>query len=154
MLKIKQNTTGFTLIEFLIVFGLMATVFAVTIGFFSNFKNKEALDKNISLVSEVLRQAKHFTINSKDSNQFGVHFNSNNIVLFIGPTYSAISPTNQVYELSPSVELYSINISNGGSDIIFKRLTGDAEYSGTVTFKSLIASTTRTITIHKTGLIE
>ncbi len=156
MLKfnLKNNRKGFTLIELLIVLGIVAIIFSLVIGFLNNFKDKESIDKNINLVAEVLRQAKHDTINSKDSSQYGVHFDSDKIVVFVGPTYSSLNPTNQTYPLDPNIVVYSTSISGGGSDIIFNKLSGSTDNNGDVTLKSLIASTTKTITIYKTGLIE
>ena len=153
MLRSKK-ITGFTLIEILIVLGIMTLILGILLSTFVNFKNKEALEKDTILVAEVLRQAKHLTFNSKNSNQYGVHFNLNSIVLFVGPTYSAGSPTNEVYNFNPDIILYNTNITGGGSDIVFKKLTGDTNNNGTITLKSKIASTTKSISIYSTGLIE
>lgn len=154
-LNLKQNSkNGFTLMELLIVMAIGIILFAISINTFANLKNKESLDSVSALVVEVLRQAKHATIESKNSNQYGVYFNTNNVVLFIGPTYIAGSPTNEVYNFNSSVRLYSTSINGGGNAVLFDRITGDTVNNGTIVLRSDVSSTTKTITIYKTGLIE
>lgn len=154
-LYLKQNSKkGFTLMELLVVMAIGIALFAISINVFSNLRNKESLDSVSALVVEVLRQAKHATIESKNSNQYGVYFNTSNIVLYIGPTYIPGSPTNEVYNFSSDVRLYSISINGGGNAVLFDRITGDTINNGTIVLRSETSSTTKSITIYKTGLIE
>lgn len=140
--------------ELLVVMAIGIALFAISINVFSNLRNKESLDSVSALVVEVLRQAKHATIESKNSNQYGVYFNTSNIVLYIGPTYIPGSPTNEVYNFSSDVRLYSISINGGGNAVLFDRITGDTINNGTIVLRSETSSTTKSITIYKTGLIE
>jgi prepilin-type N-terminal cleavage/methylation domain-containing protein len=152
--NLKNNKKGFSLAELLVVLGIATFLFSITLSFFVGFKNRETLEKDSSLVLEVLRQAKHSTINSKDSNQFGVHFDSNGVVYFVGPVYSALDSTNQIYNFSSDVTVFSTSLNGGGSDILFNKVTGDTNNNGMIILRSQIASTTKSITIYKTGLIE
>lgn len=149
-----KNKRGFTIVEILIVLGIMGLVTILTVGVFSNFKNQESLDKTSGLVIEILRQAKHSTIDSKNSNQYGVHFDPNSVVLYVGPTYSDISPSNQTYLLNSDIVVYSTNLNGGGNDVLFNKVTGETNNNGTIVLRSQTDGTTKTITIYKTGLIE
>ncbi len=154
-LNLKQNKKrGFTLIELLIVIAISLILFSLSVGVFSNFKNKESLAAVSALVVEVLRQAKHSTIESKNSNQYGVYFNPSNIVLYIGPVYSPTASSNQVYSFSSDVTLYSISLTGGGNAVLFNKVNGNTGNDGTIVLKSGTASTTKNIKIYKTGLIE
>lgn len=150
----KKNILGFSIVEILIVIGILAVILSITVGVFVQFKNREALDKDIELVKEVLSQAKHLTLNSKDSNQFGVHFNSNSVVIFIGPVYLFSSSTNQVYNFNSDVVLYGTSLNGGGVDILFKKLSGSTDNDGIITLKSNNASTTKSLTVYKTGIVQ
>ena len=151
---IKNTKNGFTLMELVVVLGIIGFLISITFSIFSSFKNNESLNVSSGLVVEVLRQAKHSTIDSKNSNQYGVHFDSDSIVLYVGPVYSAVSPTNQIYRFSSDISVYSTNLNGSGNDVLFNKVTGDTNNNGTITLRSQTASTTKTITIYKTGLIE
>lgn len=150
----KYKNGGFTLVEFLMVLAIMLVLFTILIGTFVSFRNRESLDKDMSLVIETIRQAKHLTLNSKSGNQYGVYIGNDDITLFIGPTYTAGLSTNQVISFNTDVDLYSISLNGGGNIILFKKLTGETDNNGTIILKSKIASTTKNIVVYKTGLVE
>ena len=145
---------GFTLPELVVVITILAILSLISISVFKNFRDQEALTKDNGLIVEVLRQAKSLTLNSKSSNQYGVHFGTNSVVLFICPTYSSSASTNLVYNLNPDVRISNISLSGGGSDLLFQKLSGETVNNGTITLTSVSAGTTKVITIYKTGLVE
>jgi hypothetical protein len=85
-----------------------------------------------------------------------VHFESNKVTLFVGEVYSSGASTNEVLTFNSIVSIPTsggINIG-GGSDVIFKRLTGDT-IGGTIIIQ-LVSNTAikKTISISKTGLVS
>ncbi len=144
---------GFTLTETLIAIAIMLTLTFIVLSVFTNFRNHESLEKDAGLVVEVIRQAKNLTTNSKNSTEYGVHINSGDITLFTGTSYSAGSTTNQVYIFNGGVTA-TTSLSGGGSNIIFKRLSGQTDNNGTITLSSSFSTTTKTINVYKTGLAE
>jgi type II secretory pathway pseudopilin PulG len=152
-MKLKKFfNNGFTVTETLIVIAIMIVLITVTLAVFSSFKNYEALNKDAQMVIETIRQAKNLTLNSKNSSQYGVHFESGSLTLFVGSTYTAGTTTNQVYSFNPSVT--ATTSLSGGVNIVFKRLTGETDNNGTITLSSAFSTTTKTITVYKTGLAE
>ena len=146
---------GFTLIELLIVIGISSLLIGFTYSSFRLLNQSQALGKDANLVATVLHEARAETLASKNGNQYGVHFETNKIVLFIGTTYSSVDSTNINFPLNTLVTISTINIMGGGSEVVFDRLTGDTSQTGTVTL-SLISTPTsiRTITVSGAGLIE
>ncbi|KKU25889.1 MAG: hypothetical protein UX39_C0016G0010 [Candidatus Magasanikbacteria bacterium GW2011_GWA2_46_17] len=146
---------GFTLIEILITLAIAGIVTLLVTGAFSSATGLKMLDKETALALSLLEQARNQTLSSKASSVYGVHFETAKTVLFVGPIYSASSNSNTVEPMNPLVQISAITLVGGGSDVVFKRLTGETDQSGTVTL-ALVASSTRqkTITIFATGLAQ
>ncbi len=131
--------------------GMLGT-FVVTA--YLKFNSMQALEKDRALVSSILNQARSLTLSSKGNSQYGVRFNAGEIVLFTGASYSAATTTNLSFPLSPQVSL-STSLSGGGVEVVFERLSGKTRESGTVTLALVSnASSTKSITIYGTGVIQ
>lgn len=150
-----SKNSGFTLLELLFVIVIAGII--STIIFLSLFKlnSSQALEKSADLVASVLNEAKALTLSSKGDTQYGVHFEPTQVVLFMGGAYSPSDGANVVSTLHSLTGIQNINLNGGGSDVIFKRLTGNTDQHGSVEV-FLLASTTvsRTITISATGVVE
>lgn len=146
---------GLTLIEIVVVIAVIIILFFIIFSAFTGFNRNYALDTAAGIVAEVLSEARSLTLASKGDTNYGVHFESSQVVLFTGDTYSAMDPSNREEVLSSLVTISDISLSGGGSDVVFLRLTGNADKSGTVTV-SLASdpSMARIITIPKTGIVE
>ncbi len=153
--KARYSCAGFTLVELLIVISIAGIISLLTMGVFSKMADREALDKQTAIVLSLLNDARASTLSAKNAQSFGVHFESNRAVLYVGPTYSAGATTNKSEIMSGRVSISNISLSGGGSNVLFDRLTGATSQTGTVTL-SLVASPaqTKTITINGTGLVS
>ena len=150
----SKKLSGFTLVEIIVIITILAILTFISINVLKNFRDHEALTKSASLIVETLRQAKNLTLNSKDSYEYGVHFNTNDMVLFRGSTYPIGSSTNITYDFNSSVVVSNTTLNGGGSDIIFKKLSGETNNNGTITLTSELSKTSQVITVYKTGLVE
>ncbi|MFA6999646.1 MAG: prepilin-type N-terminal cleavage/methylation domain-containing protein [Candidatus Paceibacterota bacterium] len=156
-----SNNKGMTIIEIIIIIAIIAVISSIVLWNLSSFRNEQALKNTTSDVISILNEARENTISSLNSTNYSVHFEADRAVLFIGATYSASLPTNEVTIFSPNVIIPAtggINISGGGSDITFKRLTGEV-INGTIDSSIVIqlvsdATKQKTITINKTGVIS
>lgn len=149
----SNHDRGFTLIEILIALGIGLVLTTVVLSVFMNFRSYQALDKDVGLIVEVIRQAKSLTLNSKNSSQYGVHFESGSITIFTGASYSSTSPTNLVHTFNSGVSA-TTTLTGSVRDIVFKRLSGETDNNGTIVLSSQFSTTTKTITVYKTGLVE
>jgi len=145
---------GFTLLELVIVIAVILILFFIIFSAFSGFNRNYALDTEAQRVASILDEARSLTLASKGDTNYGVHFESSQVVLFTGDTYSAMDPSNREESLTSSVTISDISLSGGGSDVVFARLTGALDKNGTVTL-SLVSdpAMTRTITFELTGII-
>lgn len=149
----KHRRRGITLLEILMALAVMLFLAAIVIGSFAQFRNSKVLDTATEEIVSVLAKARGKTLASVNATTYGVHFEASQVVLFSGAAYNPSAPDNEMYVLDPALEISSIALSGGGADVVFARLTGKADRSGTITVrvKSDI-SKTRTVTLHETGI--
>jgi len=156
MKKVFHNK-GFSLIETLIVFAIIAIISAITYAAFSSLKNDEILKKEANNLVSILEDARSLTISGKDASNHGVFFDilGNRTVSFAGDSYDPNSPANREYLLDSAVVILEVNLNGGGNEVVFKRLKGETENSGSVILGlSSATSTTETITIYPTGTVQ
>lgn len=150
---------GFTLLEILVAVGIIVLLCVIIIGSFSSFRKNQEFDNAIEDAVSVLNSAKSKTLSSENASQYGVHLETSRIVLFTGTTFTesnvGSNPSNQITKLPNSVELVNISLNGGGSDVVFKRLTGDTDKYGSfiIRLKSDV-SKNKTIEIKSTGIIN
>lgn len=154
-LKINKNK-GFTLIEILIVIAILGIISSIVLLNLSQFRNEQLLKNTTLDVVSLLSKARQDTLSSVNSTNYGVHFDSNQAVLFTGSVYSSNNVTNEPVVFSSKVNISipsGLNIG-GGSDVIFERLTGET-IGGTIKLQ-LTSDATRQkiITVGKTGSVS
>lgn len=149
----KATTSGITMLELVVVIAIIIVLASLIITSFSAFRNSKVLDTGVENILSVLAKARGNTLSSKNAYQYGVHFETSQVVLFRGATYSSSDPSNEVVSLDSAVEISSITLTGGGSDVIFDRLTGKTNMDGTVIIRiNSDTSKTKTITINATGI--
>lgn len=128
----RLSKKGFTIIEFLSVFALLVVLLTFAVLAFK-ILIKEADLQNVSkeLVS-VLRAAKNKTLASENLSQHGVHFENNRHILFKGDVYNLADPANEIHNLPSGIQISSINLAGGVSDVVFQRVTGKTNSTGTI----------------------
>jgi prepilin-type N-terminal cleavage/methylation domain-containing protein len=157
MSKLKNKSQflkGFSLIELLLVLGILTILFSITILSFNNEGGSEALSSTTVSLMSVLNGARSQAISSKDAANdsigYGVRIFSNKIISFEG----SYGTKNKELDFS---NLVKISTSTGiGTDIIFNNLTGNTSASGTITITVVISSPAKynTINVYSTGDIE
>jgi prepilin-type N-terminal cleavage/methylation domain-containing protein len=147
--------SGFTLMELLVGIGILSILSTIAIWHWSGYRGREALSKDRMGVIAMFEEARSLSLASKSNSAFGVHMSSTTVSIFKGNIYDSGSSENINYSLNSSVEFYSINLTSGESDIIFKRLLGSAENSGTVKLFLLDeVNSSTTITILESGVVQ
>lgn len=151
----KNLSSGFTVVEMLVVLGLVIVLSSIGLQSFQTLNTNESLNKDALQVLSVLRQARAFTLASKNADQYGVHFEATRVVLFDGDTYNSSDPANIETVLNTRVGISTISLATTTTDLVFDPLTGKTSEDGTVTLYSKKSpTTTRVITIYKTGIAQ
>lgn len=146
---------GFTLTEILIVVAILAVIVTIVASAFSKFNNNQSLSGALGEVTSTLNEARANTLASFDNESYGVHFQTDKVVLFKGSSYSSSDPDNEDIIISSKISISNISLIGGGSDVVFKRLSGKTDQNGTITLSLISDPTkTKTITIQGSGVIE
>ena len=146
---------GFTLLELLFVIVIIAVIVTIITISLSKLNSSQALDKSADLVTSIINEARSLTLSSKGDSQYGIQFEASQVILFKGAAYSSSDPSNIATELNSLVGLRNITLSGGGTSVVFKRLAGNTDETGTAEiFLKASPTTFRTITISATGIVE
>lgn len=139
----------------MIVVAIVVILAALVANPFIGFRNQQALSGAAEEILSVLQQVRVKTLTAEGGSQYGVHFSSNQVTIFAGAIYNPGNPANQSSDLSSAVTISNINLTGGGSDVIFQKLTGVTSQSGTIVVAlSSDASETKTVTINGNGISD
>lgn len=144
---------GITLLEVIIVIAIVGILVAIVSPQFSKMKNSQIIKNASSDIVSSLNKAQSQTRASLDSFSYGVHFQSDKIIIFKGINFSANDANNQNINIISPATISNITLTNGATSIYFNRLTGLPSGTGMITVSiSSDASLTKIITISATGL--
>ncbi|MFA6177806.1 MAG: hypothetical protein WC694_02855 [Candidatus Paceibacterota bacterium] len=154
LLKIKKDfllkTRGISVIEILIIIAVLGIIFLIFIPQFSKLREMQVLKSGVGDILSSIDKARSETLASVDSSSYGVHFQSDKIIIFKGTVFSDSDVNNKTINITTPATISDITLGGGGSDLYFNRLSGAPNTTGTV-----IVSTTsysKTITISATGV--
>lgn len=154
-MKINKQS-GLTVIELFIIIVIMIVISSIVFSSLSNFSDDQAIRNTASDITSILNKARQDTLSSLNSTNYGVHFETDKAVYFVGSLYSSSSSTNKITLFNQDVVIPSVGGLNigGGSEVVFERLTGDT-IGGTIKIQLLSdGSKQKIITISKTGSIS
>lgn len=125
---------SFTLIEVLIIIGIMAILMALTVPVYNSFQKELDLNNSAEEIINILRVAQNKTLASEGASQYGVYFFDSapyQTVMFKGENYvSRDSSFDKIYKLPSATEIYEINLAGGGSEVVFNRINGETSQAG------------------------
>lgn len=147
-----RKTAGFTIIELLVVISIFVIILTFLVIGFQNFSRFQQYNQAVSDVEFLLKQARVDARSAVADEAHGVKFQSNSITRFIGTTYSAVDPDNEVTTY-PQVTI-TPNLTGGVDEIVFSRLTGLPSATGTILVEGVAFTSSTTITVTDSGVIE
>lgn len=123
---------GISVFEALIVIAIVGILATVVMPEFSNMRKSQVIKNTSSEVLSSINKARSQTLASIDSSSYGVHFESDQIVVFKGTVFSDGDVNNKVFEITSPASISSINLTGNVSDIYFNRLSGSPSVTGTI----------------------
>lgn len=143
----KLNTAGFTIVELMIVIGILVVIAATASPLFGNLNNNSQLDAARDILVQDLYQAQTFSRNRSRDTSWGVAVNGQVITLFSGTSYAARDTASDIVYTVPS----AITLS-GSSQIVYSKLYGLPTTTGSFGFTT--KGKTATVTINSKGMVE
>lgn len=153
----KGTRPGFTIIEIIVVVGILATMLSIGYIRFVDIERRAPLSATASVVVGDLRgqQTKAMAGNTQtgtDSDSYGIYFQSNAYILFKGSSYNPSDTTNAVTPLPTNI---TVSTAFPGSSVVFAKGSGDVvgftQGGSWVTLTQNLSGEQKTITINRYG---
>lgn len=138
---------GFTFLELILVIALVIILGLSTVPFSSRFYTQNAVSNTVDQITSELRKSQMYAMSSRQSANWGVHYGSNQIVLFQGTSYAS---RNANFD-----EKFTVNTAvtvSGLTDVIFMRTTGTPSATPTIIVSG--AGDTATVTVNSEGVVN
>ena len=130
----------------------IALIVAIVIPQFSKIRERETLKSGVENTVGALDKARNKTLASVASSSYGVHFQSDRVVIFKGIVYSVNDANNEVITLTTPSSISNVTlggVSGSSGDVYFNRIYGTPNTTGTVTVST--GNYSKVITISNTG---
>lgn len=144
---------GVTFIELLIVFVSIGLLVSVVLPQLFQVRENQALKSAVENVLSTIDRARSRTLASVNSSEYGVHFQSDKVIIFKGKVFSAEDAGNEIINILNPASISNVTFGgvNGESgDVYFNRIYGVPSTTGTITLS--ISSASKIITIYPTGI--
>lgn len=146
-----MRNKGLTLVEMIVAVAIVSLLSVFFLFSYTSNRRQTELDNNSSQIVSILSNAKQKTIASENSSSWGVHFEESNYTLFQGNDYiTGINKT--TYNLTRGITL--VHNFSLGSDIIFTKITGYPNQTGSITLYLSGTSKQKTVCINSIGTIQ
>lgn len=149
----RLHQAGFSLVEILFVLGLLVLITVVMIDGFSGYAYRQVLTQFSSELRDELVETRQQTIASLNNTTYGVYVGTSTIEFFPGLVPEVGSSSNTIIAI-PEQMVATSSFSTGDWYLTFRRLTGEATATGTITMFDTRTVATTTITISASGLVE
>ena len=141
------NNSGFTLIEVLLVFALIAVVSAVMAPLAVDYQRRNDVDTFQVTFVQALRRAQQLSMSGEGDSQWGVIAASGDVTVFKGSTFSGHDANyDEIYNISDAV------VQTGQVEYDFAKITGLPAQTGTATFTD--GSYQKTVVVNAKGVVN
>lgn len=154
----NNNKSGFTLIELVVVMGILLMLFGFLSFNLVGVQRKISINSTADdLVSDMAsQQTKAMSGEGSISGEsYGIYFQSDKYTLFKGTSYSSSDSNNFVVSLESGISFSNINLL--GNSIIFSNRNGElssfSQSQNSVTINDSQGQKTETITINRYGVV-
>lgn len=142
-----QANKGFTLLEVLLSISIVAILSGLSVPVWRNLQIKNDLDVVTTTIVQNLRRAQILSQAVDGDSTWGLKVQSGSIVLFKGASYAVRDSTfDETSDLQTSIT------PTGVTEIVFAKLTGLPQTTGTVTLTS--EQDSKNITINTKGMVD
>lgn len=143
---------GITALEIILVLSVLSVIFLIVIPRFSAIREAQVLKSGTENILSSINKARGYTLSSLNSSEYGVHFQSDKVIIFKGKVFSAGAGDNENISITDPAVISNVTlggVSGSSGDFYFNRLSGAPSATGTITIST--SSYSKVITISATG---
>lgn len=155
-----KQTQGVTVFEVLAAIAIFGLVTLISIASYQVWRAKVQISNARQELVSALTQAQQYAMASAEENNWGIHLDEDQYVLFNGSFYNESDPDNRVTTLRGALISDPENSFDDGAggrtaDVVFTKFTGTTYNTGTIAIISDgSSSVSQTIVISATGAVE
>ncbi len=124
----KKNIKGFSLVELIVVIGILILLIVVGDSVYTNFRSRNSLDISVSGYVQALRHAQTNSEQVQGDSVWGTAIFSDRAVVFKGVNYlSRTTSSDQIVGFPSGI------VVGGLAEVVFEKTTGSALSTGTTT---------------------
>lgn len=147
MLKKLNHERGFTLLELLLSVAIISLIAGFSLPVYRTLLSKNDLDISATVTTSSLRRAQILSQAVDGDTTWGVKTQSGSIIIFKGTSFaSRDSSFDEAFPVPASISFGGIN------EIVFAKLTGFPQTTGTVNLST--ESNSRSVTISEKGMVN
>ncbi len=144
----NRNEHGFSVIELIVVAGLMALIATLGVGAYKVAQTRNNVEIAAVTVAQTMRRAQALAQGMDGDQVWGVRITSSGVTIFQGTSYATrITSRDEIYALSGKLTV------TGTSEFTFAKMTGLPTLAGSVTVQGQ-QNATKTITISTVGMVS
>lgn len=143
----KKYLSGFTLIEIIIVLGILAGLGSMGLFISMDFYKSYVFYSEQSIVVSIIQKARNHSMVNVNEATHGVKFESGQYTIFQGENYASRDVAyDEIIPVNPTIT------RTGIEEVVFSQLSGDSSISGNITMSDGLRSSI--ISIENEGRIN
>lgn len=143
-----QKNAGFTLLEMLLSVAAIGIIIMIGVPVYQSLQVRNDLDVGATTIAQMSRRAEVLSQTAQGDSNWGVKIQSGSIVIFKGTSYSGRDTSyDEIISLPTSIT------PTGVSEIVFDKVTGFPQTTGTTTLTST-SNEVKNININAKGTIS
>jgi prepilin-type N-terminal cleavage/methylation domain-containing protein len=142
----KKINKGFTLLEVLLSITLVSALLIISTITYYPLMLRNELTVAVNQTTEALARASFLASGAQSDSEWGVKLQTGSATVFKGTSYSESDLYNEVYSIAQNVSF------SGLTEIVFSKMTGLPQSTGTITLTSSIGS--KNVTINSKGTVS
>ncbi len=145
-----EHSNGYTILEFLVVIGIMLMVSLFTVSVSLPELQRERVGDTANNVASALFLAQQNAYAGNGNTAHGIKFNGSSFEVFEGETYDT-KTISETIQLPANVRITNISFADGKQEVVFPKDTIFPSTTGIVTFTD--AQQNYRLTVNAEGLI-
>ncbi len=142
-----KTDEGFTMIDFLISLAIVGILLVVSPLAFDSFQEKHQINFAVQTVAQSLRTAQIQAQAVVNDETWGVFLQNGNVTVFQGSSYVT---RNSAFDREQTIA--SQVILGGLSEVVYDKMTGEPQTTGTITFETIHEN--KLITLLEKGVVQ